>query len=267
MTKSHLYVPVFPPKKISQMKEPLGDALDNVQPIIQSDRNSADKELVLGKPNAKHKDLHMMHLETQFYITFRNKMRQILNEFSQNRHIRKEIIALYQDDKKTRNEKLNGFLQKLTAIGNNYFTFGSYDDETLLNIPTIHLCNSTDCEKLVYYVPTGNGKYQLKIPSKNLVSGESNNPGYFRRLSEEILSHRMIHLFVLYPSEYANFGNDEINVSPDEIIVQYDQLTTSFFEKMRKRLNDNYIREHTYETVPSEKKIYEKVIELNDISK
>ena len=267
MTKSHLYVPVFPPKKISQMKEPLGDALDNVQPIIQSDRNSADKELVLGKPNATHKDLHMMHLETQFYITFRNKMRQILNEFSQNRHIRKEIIALYQDDKKTRNEKLNGFLQKLTAIGNNHFTFSSYDDETLLNIPTIHLCNSTDCEKLVYYVSTGNDKYQLKIPSKNLVSGESNNPGYFRRLSEEILSHRMIHLFVLYPSEYANFGNDEINVSPDEIIVQYDQLTTSFFEKMRKRLNDNYIREHTYETVPSEKKVYEKVIELSDISK
>lgn len=267
MTKSHLYVPIFPPKKLSQPNETFGDALDNIPPIIQSDRHVADKNLVLRKSNDKHKELHMIHLETQFYITFRNKMRQLLNSFSQNRHIRKEIIALYQDDNKTRNEKLGGFLQKLITIGSNIFTFGSYDDETLMQIPTINLCDSSSCKNLTYYVSTGNDKYQLKIPSKHLVSGESNNPGYFRRLSEEILSHRMIHLFVLYPSEYANFGNDEIHVSPDEIIVQYDQLTIAFFNKMQKRLNDHYIREHTYDTVPSEKKVYEKILELSDISK
>ena len=83
MTKSHLYVPIFPPKKLSQPNETFGDALDNIPPIIQSDRHVADKNLVLRKSNDKHKELHMIHLETQFYITFRNKMRQLLNSFSQ----------------------------------------------------------------------------------------------------------------------------------------------------------------------------------------
>ena len=78
-----------------------------------------------------------------------------------------------------------------------------------------------------------------------------NETDYYQRLAEEILTHRMIHLYVLYPNKYSDFGTDDFLVDNNEIIVHFNNLNVSYFDKLNMRLNSKYVMKNTYETMPS----------------
>ena len=253
LTESHHFVPVEPTEIGKDGK--LGDELDDVEPLYEGDHIKTDKALLNGKPKPKNKKSHYIDLESRFFITFRNKMRQLINTFSKNRNIRKDIITVYNKSDLSFKEKLDDLQEKLKELGKEDFVFEDFTESELMGIHTVHLC-SEKCNENgdTSYCINRDEKCKLKIPRTNLnLENTLNETEYYQRLAEEILTHRMIHLYVLYPNKYSDFGTDDFLVDNNEIIVHFNNLNVSYFDKLNMRFNSKYVVKNTYETMPSEK--------------
>jgi hypothetical protein len=251
LTESHHFVPIEPTEIGKDGK--LGDELDDIEPLYEGDHIKTDKALLNGKPKPKNKDIHYIDLESRFFITFRNKMRQLINTFSKNRNIRKDIITVYNTSDLSFKEKLDELQEKLKELGKEDFVFEDFTEAELMSIHTVHLC-SEKCNENgnTPYCINRNEKCKLKIPRINLnMKNILNETDYYQRLAEEILTHRMIHLYVLYPNKYSDFGTDDFLVDNNEIIVHFNNLNVSYFDKLNMRLNSKYVMKNTYETMPS----------------
>ena len=257
ITESYHFVPVKPIINVN-----IKDALEDKPYLLQGDYINADIELAKALVAPKNKENHYIELESRFFITFRNKIRQLINIFSKNRNIRKDIITVCHDKKLSFKEKLEELQEKLKELGKESFVFGEFTDSVLLNIHTVHLCSETCNENGdTPYCINIDGKCKLKIPRFNLTrKDKGNEEEYYKRLAEELLTHRRIYLYILHPNEYSDFGNDDYLVNGNEIIVNYNNMNVSFFEKFKIRFNSKYVTRNTYETMPSTK---EMTIDLN----
>jgi hypothetical protein len=114
-------------------------------------------------------------------------------------------------------------------------------------------------------VVTENGKCNLILPEKNLITNKENEPIYFGRMADELIRYNRIKSFMLQPQIYLSFGNIGYNLRDNEIILIQSMLTQEYFENLVPAVTNKYVKYNSYdETQPVISQIYDNKIPLID---
>ena len=244
LTESHHFVQIHPSIKHENIEN---DPLNQTKPIIHSNPITADKHLAIHKPSiVQNKDNHHLELEQQFYMTFRNRLRIAINSFTHTNRKRKELIDIVLEKQSTKTDKITRAVAILTSIGQEYFTFNDYDENSLNKLQKIKLCGNT-CTRTLNCIPKDDGSCSLKIPKTNLQTQENNEVMYYRRVAEEMLFNRTTYLYLLYNQHYIDYDNDNVLTTQQEMILPYSKMNSKYFQNLHTRNNAEYVTKNNYQ--------------------
>jgi hypothetical protein len=107
-------------------------------------------------------------------------------------------------------------------------------------------------------VVTDNGKCNLILPERNLITEKENEPIYYGRMADELIRYNRIKNFMLQPQTYLSFGNIGYNLRDNELIIVQSSLTQEYFETLIPAMTNKYIKYNSYdETQPIISQVYE----------
>jgi hypothetical protein len=110
-------------------------------------------------------------------------------------------------------------------------------------------------------VVTENGKCNLILPEKNLITNKENEPIYFGRMADELIRYNRIKSFMLQPQIYLSFGNIGYNLRENEIILVQSTLTQEYFDNLIPVVTNKYVKYNSYdETEPIITQVYDNKI-------
>ena len=203
-----------------------------------------------------------INIETQFYNTFRNTFRILINQ-SENITIRKtlkELIESY-DLYLVKLENINALLVELLS---KHVTFTIYKDSLIDKLSIIKPCvGLEECEELFSYYDEDTATCKLLIPNKNLINDYENEEVYYKRLADELI--RYVHLHKYYFNKNTHISLDEINynLDEDEIILLENLLIGDYFINIDKLESNKYTQKGTVEYInPILKKDISNVVNL-----
>ena len=177
--------------------------------------------------------------ETQFYIAFRNVLRNALNDYY-NKNIRDEIEDIIYNKSYVYSNKLIKLEQLLRQILNESVSFDNFDNSVLQDIASIKSIQSVVSNNMCL-----NQNGILCIPSKNLVNGHNNDKLYFSRVADELLRYTRIRLFMLDNKQYLNISNTNYNINDNEIIL-INSLLQGYFTDITPIEPNEYIKNNSY---------------------
>jgi len=200
-------------------------------------------------------------METDFYNVFRNTIRILLNDY-ENFKIREQIEKELSREYIIYSEKLTNIDELLKRLVNRTIRFeGDENYYKLINqISTCIVKNKEECSanpKLCTFT-TDDGKCNLILPEKNLITKKDNELIYFKRMSDELIRYSRIKSFILQPQKYLSFGNIGYNLNDNEIIMIQSLLTQEYFETLVPAVINKYTKFNSYdEAEPAITQIYE----------
>jgi len=188
-------------------------------------------------------------LETSFYNIFRNTIRILLNDY-ENAKIREKIENEILKEYIINYEKIKNvdiFLKELVK-DKIQFT-GDTNYYKLIN--EVSACIVKD-EKSCSNTPnlcvfTENGKCNLILPEKSLITNKRNKEIYFARMADEMVRYSRIKSFMLQPQTYLSFGNIGYNLRDNEIIMIQSLLTQEYFETLVPMTTNKYAKLNSYD--------------------
>jgi len=202
-------------------------------------------------------------LETSFYNVFRNTIRILINDYD-NVKIREKIenemtneYIIYSEKLKNIDYLLHTLVKdKIQFIGdNNYYKLINQvstcivkDKDSCSNTP--NLCAVTE-----------NGKCNLILPEKNLITNHKNETIYYGRMADELIRYNRIKSFMLQPQTYLSFGDIGYNLKENEIILIQSLLTQEYFDTLIPAVTNKYVKNISYDEVqPIISQVYENII-------
>jgi len=229
-------------------------------PMLQSDTfittmNDHDKERV--------DYIQKIKLETQFYNIFRNTIRILLNDYENSKtketienELKKEYI-IYNEKIKIMNHLLKQLAKnKIRFIGDdNYY-------KLIKNISTCIVKDKESCDKTSHLcVFSSEGKCNIILPEKNLITKKMNEPFYYNKMADEFIRYNYIRNFMFQPQTYLSFNNIGYNLRDDEIILLQSLLTQEYFETLVPATMNSYVKYNTYDQAePQISQTYDNVI-------
>ena len=269
----------------------------DTKPLIQIDlpiltNNDVDEERVEAIKKIK--------METGFYNVFRNTIRILLNDYEHIK-IREAIEKMLTKEYIIYSEKLQNINNLLLILvdgnkgkkGKNLRMTEENEDEDedenkdgvikftgdenyykLINqISTCIVKNEDECSETPNLCTfTKDGRCNLILPKKNLITKKKNKPIYFKRMADELIRYSRINSFMLQPQTYLSFGNIGYNLNDNEIIMIQSLLTQDYFDTLVPAVTNKYTNFNSYDeaepiltqmydnTIPS----IDKVIEIKD---
>ena len=234
------------------------------KPMIQSDSQIISQTIV----DVEREDyIKKIKLETSFYNIFRNTIRILLNNY-ENVKIREKIESemfkeyiIYSDKLSNINKLLRELVSdKIQFIGDeNYYKL--INDVTTCIVKDKDKCKDTPNLCLI----SENGKCNLILPEKNLITNKENEPIYFGRMADELIRYNRIKSFMLQPQIYLSFGNIGYNLKEDEIILVQSSLTQEYFDNLIPAVTNKYIKYNSHdETQPIITQVYDNKIPYQD---
>ena len=203
-----------------------------------------------------------IRLETSFYNVFRNTIRILINDY-ENAKIRTEIekemlkeYIIYSEKLKNIDKLLRELVKdKIQFIGDdNYYKL--INEVSTCIVKDKDSCSSTPNLCAV----TENGKCNLILPEKNLITNKVNEPIYYGRMSDELIRYNRIKSFMLQPKMYLSFGNIGYNLRDNEIIL-IQSLLAQYFETLVPAATNKYVKYNSYDEVqPIISQVYENTI-------
>jgi len=227
------------------------------RPMIQADSQIMTQNVV----DVEREDyIKKIKLETSFYNVFRNTIRILLNNY-ENIKIRVKIETemakeyIIYSDKLT---NINRLLRQL--VGDKIQFIGDKNYYKLIN--EVSTCIVKDADKCKstpnLCVVTENGKCNIILPERNLITDKENEPIYFGRMADELIRYNRIKSFMLQPQTYLSFGNIGYNLRDNEIILIQSSLTQEYFENLIPVVANKYVRYNSYdETQPNITQLYD----------
>jgi hypothetical protein len=218
------------------------------KPMVQSEvefttQKDVDKERV--------DYIKKIRLETSFYNVFRNSIRILINDY-ENAQIRetleRELLKEYiiYSDKLSNVDKLLRELvkDKIQFIGDeNYY-------KLINEVSTCIVKDKTACSATPNLcIVTENGKCNLILPERNLITNKINESIYYGRMADELIRYNRIKSFMLQPQTYLSFGNIGYNLRDNEIILIQSLLTQEYFENLIPAVTNKYIKQNSYDEV------------------
>jgi hypothetical protein len=235
------------------------------KPMIQSDSQIITQNVV----DTEREDyIKRIKLETSFYNVFRNTIRILLNNY-ENIKIREQIESEMSKEYIIYSDKLvniNKLLREL--VDDNIQFIGDENYYKLINEVTTCIVKDTDkCKDTPNLcVVTDNGKCNLILPEKNLITNKENEPIYFGRMADELIRYNRIKTFILQPQMYLSFGNIGYNLRENEIILVQSILTQEYFNNLIPTVTNKYVGYNSYdETEPIITQIYDNKIPSLDM--
>jgi len=237
----------------------------------------ADKKIMSPKEHVDQNDIIVkyIYLENQFYNSFRTTVR-ILLHYYENRDILKNIQKVIYKKNATNEQKTNEIEKYLRYISdpisnpnpiskskvkadNNhaYVEFHEYPDmDVLLQLHQVFTCNSNDEDKSYCIMKNIEGtkkKSTLLIPKYHLLTKEENDKIYFLRLSDELLRHKRVHLFMFYPEQFLNINDQDYSIVENEMLIPKSLLDSTYFKEIKKYEYKEYARTVTYDNAENAK--------------
>ena len=185
-----------------------------------------------------------IHLETQFYSSFKTTIRILLNEPS-NHNIREKIVEIINEPNYLYRIKLQKLEILLKFLLRNSISFDEIDENVLHSMKSV-----TDCTEYVEnksYCIVKNNNNHLIIPNQNLISGIDNEQLYFGRMADELVRYKRVQLFMLEPLKYLNIGTVDYNVNNDEVILLQSVLTDDYWNNLQPFQTNKYIHNLNYD--------------------
>jgi len=190
-------------------------------------------------------------LETNFYNVFRNTIRILVNDY-ENVKIREKIESELSKQYIIYSEKLKKIIGLLRELVKDKIQFiGDENYYKLINeVSTCIVKNNEACSATPNLCTVSeNGKCNLILPKKNLMTGKVNETIYYGRMSDELIRYNRIKSFMFQPQSYLSFGNIGYNLRDNEIIVIQSILTQEYFETLIPSVANKYIKYNSYDEV------------------
>jgi hypothetical protein len=232
--------------------------------VNSKDKNMkvSDIEIMTQQTVDKEREdyIKKIKLETSFYNVFRNTIRILLNKY-ENIKIREKIEVEMLKEYIIYSDKLDNINKLLRELVKNKIQFvGDGNYYKLIN--EVSTCIVKDGEKCKdtpnLCVVTENGKCNLILPERNLITNKENEPIYYGRMADELIRYNRIKSFMMQPQTYLSFGNIGYNLRDDEIIVVQSTLTQEYFENLITVVTNKYVSYNSYdETQPIISQVYE----------
>ena len=203
---------------------------------------SIDKAITTSEEgdNERKKTIRNIELETKFYLQFREKLRDLLNDLT-NQEQRDNIYEISTSQVYVFAVKMQKINELIRQILSPVIKFTNFADDTL---------------DLIYnnnrYSPDNKGfcmssKNQLCVPRYNLISNQDNQVYYFLKLSDELIRYSRIRTFIFDPT-YNKIINLEYSVLPSESLLLNSHITNEYFDNLNmSNIHNEYVNSIPYE--------------------
>jgi hypothetical protein len=257
LTETNQFIPISQLEQNSIMDD-LTDSKHHVVFTGYKDNGyyDADKKLATSdisvKDNIRVKTIQNISLETHFYVTFRNKIRILLNEYY-NKDVRKTLFDVLNDTRYLYHVKLAKIEILLKYLLRNAVSFDNFNPDALSSLQKMTtIVSDYDTKKLCLIKQN-----KVCIPKNNLVSNENNETLYFSRIADELIRYNRVRLFMLEPKRYLNITTTEFKLNDDEMLLLQSVLYSNYFDDLVPYDMNKYIQSITYEIAnPSNQKQY-----------
>ena len=230
LTDTNQFIQIDPP--IQNVK---GDPL----PVMKSSNYIlADRHLTHPKEtdtSSQDETIQYIRLENEFYNAFRTTFRILMALFKNRKAVSKiRNMCLYGDTPlyKRKHAKVVDFLK---TLGEGHVSFDNYSKEALMSLNRVYSCQDNASNKQYCIIQEDGGAVRntLILPSRHLLTKESNEEIYFGRLADELIRHRRVQMFMFYPDQYLNTSSNEYIIQDNEFITLKSLLTPEYL-KMEK---------------------------------
>jgi hypothetical protein len=230
------------------------------KPMIQSDNKIITQNIV----DIEREDyIKRIKLETNFYNVFRNTIRILLNNY-ENIKLREKIETEMLKEYIIYSDKLANINKLLIQLVDNKIQFiGDKNYYKLINqVSTCIVKDEDKCKDTPNLcVVSENGKCNLILPERNLITNKENKTIYFGRMADELIRYNRIKSFMLQPQTYLSFGNIGYNLRDNEIILIQSILTQEYFENLIPAVINKYVKYISYDEIqPNITQIYDNKI-------
>ena len=266
LTNTNQFIQISEPIREDEinMEYDLPSITDEDYIVNSKERNmkSSDMEIMTQQTVDKEREdyIKKIKLETSFYNVFRNTIRILLNNY-ENIKTREKIeiemlkeYIIYSDKLENINKLLRELVKdKIQFIGDeNYY-------KLINEVSTCIVKDKDKCKDTPNLcVVTENGKCNLILPERNLITNKENEPIYYGRMADELIRYNRIKSFMMQPQIYLSFGNIGYNLRDNEIILVQSTLTQEYFDNLIPAVTNKYIKYNSYdETQPIITQVYE----------
>lgn len=224
ITNTNQFVKIEPPSENVKF--------DDLTTLTGSNYIIADKIITTSKESDTERVemIKRISLESQFYTTFRSLIRTGLNLY-ENSFARKSILQIINSEKMDYKQKMKKVIGHLKKIMEDKVQFQEIADEVLFSFEKISCLNS-NCGEQEYCIKTDDGKCQMIIPNKHLISGLDNENIYYGRLADELVRYKRIQLFMFQPKTYLNITNTDYDIRNDEFILLQTSINNEYLKKL-----------------------------------
>ena len=283
---SKLGVPCKPVSKVSEDKLIVGIITETNQfvPIIEPEEDidlltiqtmsglntiNIDTEIMLNKEKDKErtKIIQKIKLETNFYDSFRNTFRILINMGInvKKREKIKEIIETHDIYLK----KLENIIKILNELLSSHVDFVVYEKSVLDSIKNVSPCISdTNCDEKVYCLrDLETDICKLLIPRSHLINAYNNEEVYFKRLADELIRYRHLKNYYFSKNKHTTLENIDYNLSENEIIILENILIGDYYLNVDILESNKYTKNTTREYInPISDVIFEDKINLKQVN-
>ena len=239
LTETNQFVPIKPNEDI---------IVDGIQTYEGVDAFAADKTVATEYKGDKTriKMTKYIVLESQFYHAFRNRVRTLLNQFT-NRNLKNEIRKIAEDKTTIYKQKIDQLEPLIEKLTDGYVVFVDIAKSVLLDMAEVNECDDTDDEGPNCIIKE-NGVAQLVIPKWHLVSKYDNEKIYVGRMADELIRNDRVKSIMYDTANRLNAKSTDYKVKDDEFILVQSALTPEYFSELDSTANVNpYAKNTNYE--------------------
>jgi hypothetical protein len=272
LTETNQFIQLSEPHPVSSTSDSIPVINDNNYILNKNIKPMESGDFYIsttGEIDTERSDyIKKIKLETNFYNSFRNTVRILLNDYEnikKRRVIEDEITKpyiLYL----TKLRKIISLLKELVNDTNSIAFADSYDYKTINAISTCITLPKDKCaSKLPVCSIVKGDKCQLIIPKKNILNPTNDNETvYFGKMADELIRYSRIKSFIFQPQTYLSFGTLGYNLRENEIIVIHSLLTKDYFDGLTPANINKYVKYNTYDTTePKISQIYDNSLDIN----
>ena len=221
-------------------EESADDELDAINTSSYKDNYfKADKELALKNRVDKKRveTVRNIFLETQFYYSFRNKIRFLLNDYY-NYEIKKNIIDILEDNRYLYSVKLEKLIKVLKYLLRNHVLFQKIDNDVFDELQNKKAFLNLDKENQ-FCLEKEN---KLCLPKDHLVSNIDNENYYYKKMADELLRYKRVRLFMLDANQYLTIQHLDYKVDDNEIVLLQSSLFDDYLKEITPFVTSSYVK-------------------------
>ena len=245
---------------LSQPTENVDDDLDKIE-----DKNYITADIAIFndiKETTKDKFIRSVKLETNFYNSFRNLLRTVLNKL-ENRKIKNDVRTYIENSKDKYSAKLEKVITMIKPIMLEYVAFSTYTEESLNSITQVTSClDDLSCEES-FCLKSGTTNCKLLIPNINLMNNLNNETIYYARMSDELIRFNRIKSFMFDPDIYLSFSKINYDLQDDEIILLQSAITgKGYLDNLEFEQPNKYITNNTFDIIQPDPAVSQKYSDI-----